>query len=121
LAARAKAKACDGYHRQLISYFRLEHALSTRKYAEAFRLANEDSDGKEYAALTVHRNLVKASAAQALGRRHLARVTIEAAVPAAERLSSAHTLIDAYRVAAKITGESRFRRQARDIARLFAG
>jgi hypothetical protein len=121
LAARAKAKACDGYHRQLISYFRLEHALSTRKYAEAFRLANEESDGKEYAALTVHRNLVKASAAQALGRRHLARVTIEAAVPAAERLSSAHTLIDAYRVAAKITGESRFRRQARDIARLFAG
>ena len=121
LAARVKPKACDGYHRQLISYFRLEHALAARKYAEAFRLANEESDGREYAALVVHRNLVKASAAQALGRHQLAKATIEAAIPAAERLSSAHTLLDAYRAAAKITGDSRFRRQARDIARLFAG
>lgn len=119
LAARAKAKACDGYHRQLIAYFQLEHALSKRQYRDALRLASDESDGKEYAALAVHRNLVKAAAAQALGNRRLARDVIEAALPAAERLSSAHTLLDTYRVAAKVTGESRFRRQAREIARLF--
>jgi tetratricopeptide (TPR) repeat protein len=121
LAGRAKAKACDGYHRQLIGYFRLEYALSKRRYGDALQLANEEAESKEYAALVVHRSLVRALAAQALGKRQLARSIIETAVPAAEALSSAHTLLDAYRAAARVTGEARFRRQAREITRLFVG
>jgi hypothetical protein len=121
LAGRAKPKACDGYHRQLIAYFRLENALAQRRYLDAFQLASEQSDGREYAALTVHRNLVKAAAAQALGKRRTARAIVDVVVPAAERLSSAHTLLDTYRVAAKVTGEARFKRRAREVAVLFSG
>jgi hypothetical protein len=120
LASRAKPHACDGYHRQLIAYFRLEHALAERRFHDVLRLANEESDGREYAALTVHRALVHAEAAHALGNGRAARGLVDSAISAAERMSSAHTLLDAYRIAVKVTGLTAYRKRHREVAALFA-
>lgn len=120
LAKGVRPDVCDGYHRQLIAYFRLEEALAQRRYRDVLRLADTENDGRDYAALKVHRSLVRADAAFALGDRSTARALIDEALPAAERLSSAHTLLDAYRVAARVTGMARYRHRAREIAGLFA-
>lgn len=111
---------CDGYHRELASYFGAERALRLRRFRQAWELANEESGRREYAALTVSRRLVAAFAAHELDRPRTARSLIAATIPAAEQLGSAPTLRDAYYVAAKVTGDARFKRRAREITRLLS-
>ncbi len=111
-------QSCDAYHREMISHFAAERALRLHNFCDAWTLSNNEENRRENATLTLSRRLVAAAAAHKLERRSDARTLIEAAVPAAEQLGSAPTLRDAYRVAAKITGDIRFERQAGEVARL---
>jgi tetratricopeptide (TPR) repeat protein len=111
-------ESCDAFHRELVSHVATELALRSRRFDDAWTLANVEDDRKEYAALTVSRRLIAASAAHELGRRREARALIEAALPRAEELGLAPILKDAYSVAAKVTANSRFKRQASEMARL---
>lgn len=110
--------ACDAFHRELVSHVTTALALRSRRFDDAWTLANGEDDRKEYAALTVSRRLIAASAAHELGRRREARSLIEAALPRAEALGLAPILKDAYAVAAKVTANTRFKRQASEMARL---
>jgi hypothetical protein len=118
LPDQGRLEHCDAYHRELASYFAAERALRLHLYADAWKLANEESDRREYAALTVSRRLVAACAAHALERRREARSLIEMTIPAAERLGSAPTLRDAYRAAATVMRDAGFRRRAKEITDL---
>jgi hypothetical protein len=111
-------QSCDAYHRELISHFVAERALRLRNFRLAWTLSNNEEGRRENATLTLSRRLVAAAAAHKLERRRDARVLIEAAIPVAEQLGSAPTLRDAYRVAAKVTGDIRFKRRASEVARL---
>jgi hypothetical protein len=113
-------ESCDAFHRELVSHIATELALRGGRFDDAWRLANAEDGRKEYAALTVSRRLIAASAAHQLGRRREARILIEEALPRAEELGLAPILKDAYGVAAKITANSRFKRQAGEMARLLS-
>jgi hypothetical protein len=108
----------DSYHRELLSYFEVERLLRLRRFQDALTLATGGGDHWRWATLTVRRQLVAAAAAHAVKQVREARTLIESAIPAAEGLCSAPILRDAYRVAGMVTGESRFKRQASEIARL---
>lgn len=110
--------SCDAYNRELVSYFAAQRAFRLHRFRDAWTLANGEEDRLEYAALTVSRQLIAAAAAHELNLQREARALIEAAMPVAERLGSAPTLRDAYSVAAKVTGNIRFKQQANEIARL---
>lgn len=110
-------EACDVYHRELASYFAAERAFRQRAFQDAWNLTRDDA-GKEYVGLSMRKKLIAAASAHELERRQDAGVLIEATVPAAKRLGSAPILRDTYRVAAKVTGDSRFKRQANELARL---
>lgn len=108
---------CDGYHRALVAYLNLERALRRGAYERAVYLLGEGSEADRYPALVVRRQLAAAAVASALQRERDARALIEATLPAAEDLGSALILRDACRLAAKITGDRRFKEQASDLAR----
>jgi hypothetical protein len=110
-------KACDSYHRELVAHLAAQRAFRSRAFSDAWRLAKDEDDRRETAALAISRRLIAAEAAHELERKD-APALIEAAVPAAEHLGCAPILKDAYTVAAKVTGNARFRRQADELARL---
>ena len=110
----------DAYHRQLLSYFKAESVIRRRNFRAAFSLAKGTGDQQLGATLVVRTQLVAARAAYELERRREARSLIEVAIPAAESLHSAPILRDAYRVAARVTGDSKYERQASEVARLLA-
>jgi hypothetical protein len=111
-------ESCDAYHREFVSYFAAHHALRLRNFRDAWMLADREEDRQENASLGVSRKLVAAAAAHELERRDDAHSLIDAAVPVAERLGSAPMLRDAYSVAAKVTGDPRFEREAGEVALL---
>ncbi|HEY2473575.1 MAG TPA: hypothetical protein VGI19_02120 [Candidatus Cybelea sp.] len=108
---------CDVYHRELAAYFAAERAFRRGAYQDAWNLT-KDEDATGYVALSVRKKLIAAATAHELERRRDAGVLIEATVPAAKRLASAPILRDTYRIAAKVTGDSRFKREANELARL---
>jgi hypothetical protein len=109
---------CDAYHREIVSYFAAERAFRLHAFDDAWTLANGEQDCTEDASLTVSRQLIAATAAHELERRRDARCAIETAIGTAERLGSAPILRDTYRIAGKVTGDARFKRQGRELARL---
>ena len=110
---------CDVYHQEMLSFFAAEDALRRGRLEEAWALTNGgDTSGREHAALSVGRQLLAASVAHALSRRREANGLLEMGIAAAKRIGTAPTLLDAYAVAARVTGEPRFRRRANEIARL---
>ncbi|HEY1745326.1 MAG TPA: hypothetical protein VGG11_00965 [Xanthobacteraceae bacterium] len=111
-------ESADAYHREFVSYFAAQHALRLHNFRDARMLADREEDRRENASLGVNRRLVAAAAAHALDRRDDAHSLIDAAVPVAERLGSAPLLRDAYSVAAKVTGDLRFEREAGEVTLL---
>ncbi|HTA56296.1 MAG TPA: hypothetical protein VK755_16240 [Candidatus Acidoferrales bacterium] len=108
----------DALHRELADHALAKRALHSRRFEDAWRLASRKSGRGDFTALAVGRQIVAAQAAHRLGRQRNAQALVEAIVPAAERLSDAVILRDAYGVAANVTGETRFKRRARDLAKL---
>lgn len=106
----------DAYHRELLAYLEGERLLRLGLFEDALALTTGESNRWQFATLTVRGQIVAAAAAHALERRTEACALIEAAVAAAEELSSAPALRDAYRVAGRVTGESRFKRQANEVS-----
>lgn len=117
LPAMQRLEFCDIYHRELVSYFAAECAFRRSAFQDAWKLTNTDTS-TEHIALRLRKKLIAAAAAYELERRRDAGVLIEATVPAAKRLGSAPILRDTYNVAARITGDIRFKRQANELARL---
>jgi hypothetical protein len=109
---------CDAYHREMVSHFAAERAFRLRNFRDAWTLSTCEEDRRENATLTLSRRIVAAAAAHELERRGDARALIEAAIPEAEQSGSAPILRDAYRVAARITGDIHFKRQASEVVRL---
>lgn len=121
LPSSQQLQFCEAYIRELAMYFAAERAFRLRNFGDAWIRAKGETYGREYAPLaplTVSRQLIAAAAAYELERWRDARALIEATIPAAEQLGSAPTLRDVYRVAAKVTGDIRFKRQASEVARL---
>jgi hypothetical protein len=110
--------ARDAYDRKLASYFVVERAFRLRAFHDAWKLARDERGMEEYAALTLRRKLIAAAAAHELQRKREAGSLIEAMIPAAKKLGSVPILRDTYSVAAKVTGDSRFKREATELARL---
>jgi hypothetical protein len=109
--------ACAADHRQLFAYLCAAKALRRGEFHNAWSLAEANEERSEYAALTVSRRLIGASAAHELERRRDAYALVEAAIPAAERIG-APLLRDAFSVAAKVTGEIRYEHRANEVSRL---
>jgi hypothetical protein len=121
LPSSQQLEFCEAYVRELAMYFAAERAFRLHNFGDAWTWAQGEGDRREYAPLaplTVSRQLIAAAAAHELEQRRDSRALIEATIPAAEQLGSAPTLRDVYRVAAKITGDVRFKRQASEVARL---
>ncbi len=112
------AGECDPYDRALASYFAAERAFRLHQFQRAWDLAKDERDTTQYVALTLRRTVIAAAAAHELQRRRDAGALIEATIPTAKRLGSAPILRDTYSVAAQITGDSRFKKQASELARL---
>ena len=110
--------ACDAHHRELASYFSVEYAFRSRRFDDAWALANQASTASRYAIMKIKNRLVAALAAHALGRQREARRLLEATVPAAEDFGSTPILRDAYNAAATITANARFVRRATEVDRL---
>jgi hypothetical protein len=110
--------AQDAYDRELASYFVAERAFRLRAFQDAWTLARDDHATERYAALTLRRKLIAAAAAHELERKREAGSLIEATIPAAKKLASVPILRDTYSVAARVTGDSRFKREASELARL---
>lgn len=106
------------YHRQLLSHFSAERFVRLRRFHDALNVLDSKAPRTGAATLTVRTQLIAAAAAHGLDQGQRARALIESAIPAAEELASAPILRDAYRLAARITGESRFKRRAGEVARL---
>lgn len=109
---------CDALHRAAAGYVAANRALRSRRYADAWVLASRQDGLNDFAALALSQRIIAANAAHRLGRRRDARALVEEIIAAAERLTEAPILRDAYRVAASVTGEARFKRRARELAHL---
>jgi hypothetical protein len=91
-------------------------ALRSHAFNDALALARSGSGN--YPSIAVRMRLVAAAAAHALEREREARRLIEEGVAVAEEQRSAPILRDAYSLASEIVRDSRFKGQAREIARL---
>ncbi|HEY2477005.1 MAG TPA: hypothetical protein VGI19_19650 [Candidatus Cybelea sp.] len=109
---------CDELHRELAGHAVARRALRSRHFEDAWRLATIKYARDDFTALAVGQRIVAADAAHHLGRQRDAQTLIEAIVPAAERLSDAVVLRDAYDVAGNVTGEMRFKHRARELTNL---
>jgi hypothetical protein len=118
LPAEDQLEGCSGYYRKLMSFVAACAAFESHAFQDADALTSSEIDYEKNVPLTVGKQLVAAAAAHALGRRRNAYALIEEAVPAAEAIGSAPTILDAYGTAATITGDTRLRRRADDLARL---
>jgi hypothetical protein len=110
----------DAYHRELLALFRAEQALRQQRYRTAGTLAKRSGDAGRWATLGVRKQLVAVASTYALGNAQEARAMVEAVLADAELLRSAPILRDAYRVAGTVTGEARFERKAKELARLLS-
>jgi hypothetical protein len=111
--------SCNVYHQEMLSFFAAEDAFRRGRLEEAWALTNGGGTGRrEHAALSAGRQLLAASVAHALARRREANGLLEMGIASAKRIGTAPTLLDAYAVAARVTGEPRFKRRANEIARL---
>lgn len=115
-----RLESCDAYHYEFASYFAARYALRLHNFRDAWTLANRGEHRRENASLGVSRRLLAAAAANELERRHDAHSLIDATVPVAERLGSAPILRDAYSIAAKVTGNPRYEREAGELAMLLS-
>jgi len=118
LLGNAGTPSCDAYHAELTEYFAVERAFRRGAFSDAWKLAGRDGFKAGYPGLQLRIRLVASAAAHELGRRRDAHRLIEEALPAAERFGSAPILRDAYDAAARITGDSRFSRQAGEVSRV---
>jgi hypothetical protein len=117
LPSAAALERCGELHRMLARHVVAKRALRSRQFEDAWTLATNENDD-DFTALAVGQRIVAAQAAHGLGRRNDAHALVESIVPAAEQLSDAAVLRDAYGIAACVTGETRFRRQARELSKL---
>lgn len=108
---------CDALHGELAGHVIAKRALRTHRFEDAWALATR-SGRDEFTALALGQRIVAAQAAHRLGRRRDARSLVEAIVPAAERLSDAAVLRDAYRIAASVTGETRYKHQTLEVTKV---
>jgi tetratricopeptide (TPR) repeat protein len=113
-------EACDANHRKLFSYITAERASRLHRFQEVLNWANNQDHASEYAALTFARQLLAAKAAHALGLRRQATALVDATVPAVEQYGSAALLREAYGIAATVTRDPRFQRQARSLTELLS-
>jgi hypothetical protein len=109
---------CDALHRELAGYVIAKRALRSRHFEDAWSLSTRNNGRDDFTALAVGQRIVAAQAAHRLGRQRDARALVEAVVPEAEQLSDAALLLDACGVAASVTGETRFKHRARELAKL---
>jgi hypothetical protein len=109
---------CDAFHRELARHTIAKRALRSHRFEDAWALASRENHRDDFAALAVSQRIVAANAAHHLGWQRDAQALVESIVPAAERLSLAPVLRDAYGTAASITGETRFKNRARELAKL---
>ncbi len=109
---------CDASCRQLASCFAAEYALRLRAFDVAWARANAKYDQRLHPSVSLSTRLVAAVAAHELQKKCNATELIEATIADAEQLGSAPRLRDAYFAAARVTGEARFARKAREITRL---
>jgi hypothetical protein len=117
LPSNEQLSSCDSYHCELIAHFEAQHAFRSRAFSKAWLLAKDEENRHETAALAISRRLIAVGAAHELERKD-ARALIDETIPAAEKLGNAPILRDTYTVAAKVTGNGRFKRQADELARL---
>ena len=118
LPAEDQREGCSAYYHELLSFVAACVAFETRAFQDIDTLTSRDADYEKNFQLTVGQKLIAAGAAHALGRQRNAYALIEEAVPAAEAIGSAPTILEAYSVAAKVTGDTRLRRRAGELARL---
>jgi hypothetical protein len=118
LPDRAKVDEMDSYDRDAYAYCMAVRALRLHEFQNALTLATSGSGS--YPSITVRMRLVAAAAAHALEREREARRLIEEGVAVAEEQRSAPILKDAYSLASEIVRDSRFKGQAREIARLLS-
>lgn len=116
LPARDQVDKMDIYDRDAYAYCMAVRALRSHAFQDALTLATSGSG--HYPSIAVRMRLVAAAAAHALEREREARRLIEEGVAVAEEQRSAPILKDAYSLASEIVRDSRFRGQAREIARL---
>jgi hypothetical protein len=119
LPCEQQPRSCDSYHFRLQAHFLAKRAFRLRAFGDALAFANGD-ECRRYPTLRICNQLVAAASAHQLERERDARALIDAAIPSAEAVGSAPMLRDAYKTAARITGEERFEDQAREIARLLS-
>ena len=108
---------CDTPHRELAVHAMAKRALRSHHFEDAWTLASRKFRRDDLAVPTVSQRIVAAHAAHRLGRWRDARALVEAIVPAAER-PGRPVLRHAYCIAASVTGETRFKQRARELAKL---
>jgi len=111
---------CEAFLQVSASYIIAARALRFHQFDHAWRLANDNSQFSEPVDLTLKKSVIAAAAAHELGRQSVARTILEALIPKAEALGAAPILRDAFSIAAKVGGDSRLRRKARELSRLLA-
>jgi hypothetical protein len=116
LPTRAQVDEMNTYDRDAYAYCMAVRALRSQAFGDALALARSGSGN--YPSIAVRMRLVAAAAAHALEREREARRLIEEGVAVAEEQRSAPILRDAYSLASEIVRDSRFKGQAREIARL---
>lgn len=118
VSAKNGTEGLGAYHHDLLMYSAAELALRRRSFDAAWALTQRTRAKAPWATLKVRKSLVAAEAAYELGKQCAAKALIEYAVPAAEELRAAPIVLDAYRIAGKVTGDLRFSRRAQEVARL---
>jgi hypothetical protein len=118
LPDRAEVDEMDSYDRDAYAYCMAVRALRLHEFQNALTLASSGTG--TYPSIAVRMRLVAAAAAHALEREREARRLIEEGVAVAEEQRSAPILKDAYSLASEIVRDSRFKGQAREIARLLS-
>jgi hypothetical protein len=107
---------CDAYHQAIVLQFPAEVALRRRNFRDALQLAQQETEATPF--IAVGKQIIAAAAANELKRHGDACLLIKTAIDAAERLGAAPTLHAAYKTAAKVTGDTRFKRRARELGKL---
>jgi hypothetical protein len=120
LPHREQAASYDPASLAAFSYFDVVYALKARNFVKAWELAVRGINRNVSPRSVLRHQLVAAVAGQELNRRAEARKLVEEILPGAQKLAFASVLRDAYAVAARVIGEPRFARKARELTHLIA-
>ncbi len=102
----------EAVYRADLASLAAEHAVRLGSFRDAWRLATAEDQGHDHSEIRFRKDLAAATAAHGLGWKREALAKTEMLIANAERAGSAPILKDAYELAAALTGDSRFARQA---------